>query len=208
MTPFIDQLYDAVVNTDTAEVNRLLPLVLQENHPLKIISEVFYPALNEVRSRYRQRQIAIPEVLLSLEIFQKVLTHIAREWDLPLRQERVLIGVIEGDIHDMGKNIVREVYRCYGFDVLDLGKNVPVELFLEKAQAEHPAIIAISTMMSTTIDKVTEVISLAKKKLAKIKIMVGGAFITPEIAISIGADGYAESAVTLIEETEKILAAL
>jgi len=91
----------------------------------------------------------------------------------------------------MGKNIIGEIYRSYGFQLSDLGKNVPVSLFLEKAQSAQPAIVGISTMMSTTINKVVTLMEYLKKDFEGIKVMVEGSFITPGVARTIGADGYA-----------------
>lgn len=119
---------------------------------------------------------------------------------------KIVLGVIESDPHDMGKNIVKRVYECYGFQVYDLGKDVPAPKFAEKASEISADIVGISTMMSTTLNEVCETIQLVKKRSPNTKVIVGGAFITPEVAMSIGADGYAESAGDLIESTEKMFA--
>lgn len=201
----MEEFRDAIIALKRSEVENLLPLLIKAHEPTDIFSQAIYPALNEVRDRFKYRTIGIPELLLPLNIVATVLDRISRDSRVPGRNEHILIGVVEGDTHDMGKNIVRDIYRGYGFQVSDLGKNVAMERFLEAALDKRPDLIGISTMMSTTIDKVKILVENLKKLLPQAKIMVGGAFINRGIAESIAADGYAESAATVIEETEAVL---
>ncbi len=201
----LKELQKAIVNRDKSKVKEFLPIISEIKNPVQILSEALYPAIDEIRDSFRKKQISIIELLLSLQIFQEILSQISKKSPLPARKEKILLGVIEGDVHDMGKNIIKEVYICYGFDVYDVGKNVPINLFLEKIRSKRPAIVGISTMMSTTINKVQTLVEKIKNEFKNTKVMVGGAFITPKIAYDIGADGYAESASELIEETEKLL---
>lgn len=114
--------------------------------------------------------------------------------------------VIEGDTHDMGKNIIRDLYRGYGFEVTDLGKNVKVSQFVDGAVSVNADVVGISTMMSTTLERLGEVIQLLKEKIPGVKVIVGGAFINQKIADGLKADAYAEDAATLIETTDGLLA--
>ncbi len=198
-------LRDAIIALKRSEVENMLPSLIKAHEPAEIFSSVIYPALNEVRDRYKNRSIGIPELLLPLNIVGKILDRISRDSKMPGRDEHILLGVVEGDTHDMGKNIVRDIYRGYGFQVSDLGKNVPMQQFIKEALDIQPDLIGISTMMSTTVEKVRVLIENLKNILPQSKIMVGGAFINAEIAASIHADGFAESAATLMEETEAVL---
>lgn len=188
-----------------SEVESLLPFLLTDHEPTEIFSEVVYPALDEVRNRYKNRKTGIPELLLPLNLVGTILQRVSEDARMPRRNAHILLGVVEGDIHDMGKNIVRDIYRGYGFQVTDLGKNIPLQHFVQEAIDKNPQLIGISTMMSTTVEKVRELTQVLKGQLPQCKVMIGGAFINPNIAKSINADGYAESAATLIEATEAVL---
>lgn len=202
MSSSLEQFRDAIISLDKNSVYSLLPDLLKQYALPEIFSEAVYPALNQVREAYQQRRTGIPELLMSLNIVGKILEKTSETASMPRRNRRILLGVIEGDIHDMGKNIVRDVYRGYGFDVTDLGKNVPVKDFVETAIREKPDVVGLSTMMSTTVEKVRDAVALLKKEIPGIRVMVGGAFMNPEMARRIQADGYAENAATLIENTD------
>ena len=205
MPSSMEEFRDAIIALKRTEVENLLPSLIKAHRPTDIISQAIYPALDEVRERFKSRLIGIPELLLPLNIVATVLDRISKDSRMPGRNEHILIGVIEGDTHDMGKNIVRDIYRGYGFQVSDLGKNVAMQRFLDAALDKRPDLIGISTMMSTTIDRVKILVENLRQALPESKIMVGGAFINRRIAESISAHGFAESAATLIEETEAVL---
>lgn len=205
MSTLLEKLKNAITGLKRSEVTELLPSVISAHQPEEILSTAIYPAMDEVRDRFINRKVGMPELLLPLSLIGTILQKISTDSDLPERSENILIGVIEGDTHDLGKNIVRDIYRGYGFNVTDLGKNVPIDKFLQTAREHTPSIIGISTMMSTTLDKVGTLVEMLKKELPETKIMLGGAFINPKIAASLNADGYAENAATLIEETQNVL---
>jgi 5-methyltetrahydrofolate--homocysteine methyltransferase len=206
MSALLEHFKKMIVEKNRAEVNALLPTLSKDHALPEIFSDAVYPAMNEVRQLFKDRRIGIPELLLSLDLVRQTLETLSQSSAPSERNHHILLGVIEGDIHDMGKNIVRATYQGYGFQVTDLGKNIPVDHFLDKIRMEKPDLVGISTMMSTTVDKLKSAIESIKKENSGIKVMVGGAFINREIAVKVGADGYAESAATLIEETESVLA--
>ncbi len=187
------------------EFKNLMDAVLKNHEAREIIDEFFIPSLNETRTRYYQDKIAIPELLLSIQLLLNLLSKIdMKKLGKAKPYSKIVLGVIEGDPHDMGKNIVKRVYECYGLEIYDLGKDTPVHSFADKAHEIDADIVGISTMMSTTVEKVCQAIQLIRKKSPNTRIMVGGAFMTSIVAKEIGADGYAESAGDLIEETDKI----
>jgi len=118
---------------------------------------------------------------------------------------RVVIGVVEGDVHDMGKNIVAAVLEACGYQVYDLGRNVPNETFLETVRTTKPDILALSTMMSTPFANMRILIEMAKTMYPHTAIIVGGAPFDADLARRMGADGYAENAITAPDETNKLL---
>ena len=195
----------AIASRDRAALAAALPAAMEENAPEALFSGALYPALDAAREEYRNRRLGIPELLLSLDMVGTVLRSVAGDPAIPRRSRRIVIGVIEGDIHDMGKNIIRDLYRGYGFDVTDLGKNVTVSQFVEAAVSEGADVVGISTMVSTTLAPLAEVIRRLKERKPDVKVIVGGAFINREIAETLKADAYAEDAATLIETTESLL---
>lgn len=204
MSAQLEHLKQMIVARNRAEVSTILPKLPEEYGVSKICTEAVYPALNEVRQLFKTRKLGIPELILSLDLVRQTVEGLSRRPGATQREQHILLGVIEGDTHDMGKNIVREIYRGYGFQVTDLGKNIAIDRFVEAVQHEKPDLVGISTMMSTTIDNVRNAIESIHKTIPGTRIMLGGAFIKRDIAAKLGADGYAESVATLIEETESV----
>ena len=118
---------------------------------------------------------------------------------------KVVISTVEGDIHDIGKNLVALMLKNYGFKVIDLGKDVPKEKIIEAAQEHHAQVIALSALMTTTMQQMKHVIAYAREKQVDAKIIVGGAVITQEYADEIGADGYSRDAADAVKLTKRIL---
>ena len=201
----LEDLKKCIINIDRKSVQQIIPGIIDSHDVPEILTGAVYPALNHVREIYQQRKTAIPEVLMSLSIVSNIIESISKKSPMQQRNQSILLGVIEGDTHDMGKNIIRDVYKGYGFSVTDLGKNVTVEKFVETAALEKPSVVGLSSMMSTTVDKIGQAIEALKKEVPETKIMVGGAFMNPDLASQLKADGYAVSAATLIEETDILL---
>ncbi len=201
----LEDLKKSIISINRTSVQQIMPGILSDFEVPEILTSAVYPALNHVRENYQQRKTAIPEVLMSLNIVANIIETISDKSPMQQRNQSILLGVIEGDTHDMGKNIIRDVYKGYGFTVTDLGKNVTIDKFVETAALSQPSIVGLSSMMSTTVDNIGKAIEALKKEVPDTKIMVGGAFMNPELAVKLKADGYAESAATLIEETDKLL---
>ncbi|MEO0106537.1 MAG: cobalamin-dependent protein, partial [candidate division WOR-3 bacterium] len=123
------------------------------------------------------------------------------------KKGKIVIGVVQGDIHDIGKNIVKVMLEASGYEIIDLGKDVPNEKFIEMVAQENPQILALSSLMTTTMIQMETIIKLLnKKKLRKnVKVIVGGAPVNQEYADKIGADGYAEDAAGAVKLVEKII---
>ena len=166
--------------------------------------------VEKVRLSFRDGRVSIPEFLLSIDVFRQGLKGLrfrAPEAALFGQGERIVIGVVEGDTHDMGKNIVAAVLEASGYKVFDAGRDVSREVFLNLLAKEKPSLLALSTMMSTPLEKMREIIEWTRSLHPEVKVLVGGAPLDERIARALGADGYAENAVTAPDEAARLLSA-
>ena len=196
----IKRAMKAVLDGDEdAAVEVANKVVAEGINVVEIINEGFMPGMIEVGELFNKEEFSLPEVLLAAGAMQKAIDimepHIPRE-QVAEKRGTVVIGTVEGDIHDIGKNIVAVMLRVYGFEVEDLGRDVPIKKFIDKARELNADIVASSSLMTTTMPGQR----LLEDKLReagireKVKTMVGGAAVTQEWADKIGADGYAEDA--------------
>lgn len=137
----------------------------------------------------------------SIERLEPLLAKNNEDKDMPT----VVIATVEGDIHDIGKNLVALMLKNYGYQVIDLGKDVPKEKIIEAAKEHNAQVIALSALMTTTMQQMKQVINYAKEKEVDAKIIIGGAVITQEYADEIGADGYSKDAAEAARLTKRIL---
>ena len=159
--------------------------------------------MRSVKGKYFLPQlIASAEAMkASIEYMEPVLLKANTGQDMPT----VVIATVEGDIHDIGKNLVALMLKNYGFHVIDLGKDVPKETIIEAAIEHNAQVIALSALMTTTMQQMRHVIDYAKEQKMDAKIIVGGAVITQEYADEIGADGYSKDAADAVKLTQKLL---
>lgn len=162
-----------------------------------------------VRRQLQEGRCSIPEFLLSVDVFREGTDYLhARSSGVDSEKESigVVIGVVEGDVHDMGKNIIAAVLEASGYTVHDVGRDVSRETFLDVIEETGASLLALSTMMSTPQEKMREIIQWTRKLYPDVGIIVGGASLDQRLARAIGADGYAENAATAPEETERVAA--
>lgn len=163
--------------------------------------------MEKARRKLKDGECSIPEFLLCIDAFRQGVSHLKdANADVPRKEEAVVIGVVEGDVHDMGKNIVAGVLEAAGYQVHDLGKDVSRERFLEALDETHASLLALSTMMSTPIENMRDVVRWVRQLHPEVKILVGGAPLDEMLAKAIGADGYAEGAADVPGEAERVLA--
>jgi methanogenic corrinoid protein MtbC1 len=175
------------------------------DHVLKALTT----GLDSVRVQLKNHSASIPEFLLTVDVLKqglKKLEAIKPKDQTPRETERIVIGVVEGDVHDLGKNIIAGVLEACGYKVLDMGRDVQARLFIEEVKRARAPILALSCMMSTPLENMREVIAWSRRDLPHTAILVGGAALDEQIAAACGADGYAASAVTVPEEAKRILA--
>lgn len=173
-----------------------------------LLDEVLLPAINEVGELFDKGKYFLPQLIASaeamkasIEYMEPILLQAKTGEDMPT----VVIATVEGDIHDIGKNLVALMLKNYGFHVIDLGKDVPKEKIIEAAREHNAQVIALSALMTTTMQQMRHVIDYAKERGIGAKVIVGGAVITEEYAQEIGADGYSKDAADAVKLTQKLL---
>ena len=180
---------------------------LKTKDPLEIINKEIIPALDTVGIGFEEKKLFLPQLLMSAEAakaaFEKIKVYYADSGKARKKRSRFVIATVYGDIHDIGKNIVRVILENYGFDVIDLGKDVPPETVAEAVVETHAPLVGLSALMTTTVASMAETVKLLRKKAPWCKIVVGGAVMTQEYADKIGADKYAKDAMEAVRYAEK-----
>jgi methanogenic corrinoid protein MtbC1 len=164
--------------------------------------------IEKVQNQFRNDLVSIPEILLSIDAFKtgvKCLESISPGFSKQDGAAVILIGVVEGDVHDLGKNMVASVLDASGFHVVDLGREVTRDMVVQGIVKNDPSLVALSSMMSTSLENMKKIIRQIRREFPDMKFLVGGAALDEKIAQAIGSDGYADSAVTAPEEAERIL---
>lgn len=203
-----ENIKKAVVDMEGEKVKNLVTKSLKNKQPPEqILENGLIAGMKEVGKLFSSKEYFVPEVLMASEAFYAGFDLVGPLIKTKQMKEKrkIVIGVVEGDIHDIGKNIVKVMLEASGYQVIDLGKDVPVEKFIETVGIENPNILALSALMTTTMMKMQDVIKgLEQKKLRnKVKVIIGGAPANEDFAKRIGADGYGEdasAAVSLVEE--------
>ncbi|MEE1315581.1 MAG: homocysteine S-methyltransferase family protein [Faecalimonas sp.] len=172
--------------------------LLQSMPPLSIIQEHLVPALDAVGQGFEAGKVFLPQLLMSAEAAQKAFdvlkAELAKDGAQTEKGEKIVLATVKGDIHDIGKNIVKVLLQNYGFEVLDLGKDVPPEKVVETVLREQVQLVGLSALMTTTVTSMEETIKQLKKHVSWCKVMVGGAVLNQEYADMIGADFYGKDA--------------
>ena len=172
--------------------------LLAEKQPLEVVDEALIPALDIVGAKYEKGTLFLPQLLQAASAaqsaFEEIKTAIAQKGEGSASKGRIVLATVKGDVHDIGKNIVRVILENYGFEVLDLGRDVPVETVVDTVREKDVHLVGLSALMTTTLKSMEETIAALHAAKLDCKIMVGGAVLTPEYAKKIGADWYAKDA--------------
>lgn len=200
-------LRDIIIHGLKDEVKQATGEELSKREPLEVINQVIIPALNEVGKDYETGKIFLPQLIQSAETTKKAFEVVKESFASSDGEEKgpILMATVEGDIHDIGKNIVKVVMESYGYRVIDLGKDVKVEKVVEAWKKYKPKAIGLSALMTTTVVSMERTIQALKKEGCNAPIWVGGAVLTEDIAKNIGADYYAEDAMASVTLLEKVL---
>jgi 5-methyltetrahydrofolate--homocysteine methyltransferase len=200
-------LQRAVIKGFKDKAGELTKELLTTSAPLDIVNNEIIPALNIVGEGFENKTVYLPQLLMSAEAaksaFEVIKAHMAGG-EKTAGKGAFVIATVHGDIHDIGKNIVKLLLENYGFDVVDLGKNVPPETVVEKVVELHAPLAGLSALMTTTVPAMEETIKQLKEKAPWCRIVVGGAVLTQEYADKIGADKYAKDAMETVRYAEMI----
>lgn len=207
----LKQLHEGVVQYDEDTVKTAAQEVLDNKlDPLKAVMDGLASGMEEVGRLYESNEYFVPEVLMCADALYAGLgilrPHIPKQEGAMNAQ--VVIGSIQGDVHDIGKNLVKMMFDVAGWQVHDLGRDVPLEKFVEEQMKTDSEIVAMSAMMTTTMLGMKKVIKMIKEKNPNVLIMLGGAPVTKDVANLFGADGYAENAGNAVSEGIKMIARL
>ena len=194
------------MRAEAAEITRGL---LENMSELDIINELLIPALDIVGERYERGELFLPQLIraaeASCEAFEVLKQSIAKKGDGSVSKGKILVATVKGDIHDIGKNIVKTILSNYGYQVLDLGRDVAPERVVEAAIREKVRLVGLSALMTTTLPAMAETIKQLRRSGHDCKIFVGGAVLTPEYAAEIGADYYAKDAKRSVDIAKEVL---
>ncbi|MBO5857139.1 MAG: corrinoid protein, partial [Clostridia bacterium] len=180
--------------------------LLKTKSPLDIVNDEIIPALNEVGIGYENKNIYLPQLLMSAESAKsafEVIKEFMQNGEKAKSKATFVIATVKGDIHDIGKNIVKLLLENYGFDVIDLGKDVPPETVVQAVIESNAKLVGLSALMTTTVPAMEETIKLLKEKAPWCKVVVGGAVLTEDYANKIGADHYAKDAMETVRFAER-----
>lgn len=190
---------------DIREATKCLLKTVDE---LSIVNNYLIPALDEVGYKYEKEIIFLPQLIRSAETvkvaFEVLKESLSKKNVEKISKGKIVLATVKGDIHDIGKNIVKVILENYGYDVIDLGKDVPIERILEIAKTEKPKLVGLSALMTTTLKSMEDTIKAIRREKIDTKIMVGGAVLTPDYAEIIGADYYSKDAKEAVNIAKEI----
>jgi 5-methyltetrahydrofolate--homocysteine methyltransferase len=206
-----NELYNAILTGDARKAEQVTKAALADKaNPTELVQTYMIPAMDEVGKRFECNEYFVPELLIAARAMK-----IALELISPLLVAqgakpigRVVIGTVQGDLHDIGKNLVASMLEGGGFQVIDLGVDVPPEKFVEAAQEKEGTIVALSSLLTTTMTMMKKVIETLEKAGIRntTKVIIGGAPITQQFADEIGADGYGDNANSAVALARKLAA--
>ncbi|WP_125143486.1 homocysteine S-methyltransferase family protein [Clostridium transplantifaecale] len=203
------RLFLSVLKGLKEQAGRAAEELLFDKEPLDVINTCMIPALDRVGKGYEAGTVFLPQLLMSAEAAKAAFDVIREKLDESGRsggkKGKIILATVKGDIHDIGKNIVRVLLENYGYEVIDLGKDVPPERIVREAEEKHVPLVGLSALMTTTVPAMQRTIAGLKEKAPWVKVMVGGAVLTPEYAEMIGADAYCSDALASVSYARKII---
>ena len=201
-------LKNAIVKGFSESAKKCTIELLEKIEPLKIVNEEIIPALNIVGEGYENKKVFLPQLLLSAECAKVAFEEIKKRMvkgDNKENGKKIVLATVKGDVHDIGKNIVKLLLENYGFKVLDLGKDVAPEIIVNEVVNSGAYLCGLSALMTTTVPSMEETIKLLREKAPLCKVVVGGAVLDENVARSIGADFYAKDGMDTVRYAEEIL---
>lgn len=203
------ELHKAVMKGNRNGIAKITQEALEQGKdPSMLLNDILLPAINLVGEYFDKGRYFLPQLIASAEAMKKaieILEPLLLKDTAADEMPTVILATVEGDIHDIGKNLVALMLKNYGFQVIDLGKDVPAKTIVEAAKEHHARLIGLSALMTTTMKRMKEVVAFVKQEGLPVKIMIGGAVITPEYAVEIGADAYSSDAADAVKTAKRLL---
>lgn len=204
-----EKVFDCVITGSKGSiVEETDKLLAAGEKPGEIISQVLIPAINKVGELFEKQVYFLPQLISSASAMQRAIAYL----EPMIKRDKnsgdkatVIMATVEGDIHDIGKNLVVMMLKNYGYHVIDLGKDVAGHVIVDTAIKENAQVIGLSALMTTTMMRMKDVVNLAREKGCKSKVIIGGAAVTESFAEEIGADGYSKDAAECVKLVERLL---
>lgn len=191
------------------ECGKITETLLADHEPMDIVNNMLIPALDKAGALFEQGKIFLPQLILTAgaaqAAFGVIKEKLAASQNAPVSKGKIVIATVKGDVHDIGKNIVKVLLENYGYTVIDLGKDVPPETIVNAAVENNVSLVGLSALMTTTLDAMRDTIALLNEKYPECRTMVGGAVLTPEYAKQIKADYYAKDAKQAVDIAKEII---
>ena len=203
-------LFEAVIRGAKDSITEMVEVSLEKGlDPVEMVNDILIPAIMEVGEKYERKEYFLPQLILSAETMQTAFKRLK-----PLLEKRssgadknvIVMATVEGDIHDIGKNIVCLMLQNHGFEVVDLGKDVSAERIVDAAQEHHAKLVGLSALMTTTMVKMEDTVRMLRERELDVKVLIGGAVVTEAFCRSIGADGFSTDAVSAVKLAKKLVA--
>ncbi len=210
MLDYLTKIAEAVLKGDEKLVTQMVDEALAARVAAKeILDKGLIPGIQTLGQLFKDGQAYLPEVLISartMRIGIDKLTPLFTSQDIP-KKGAVVMGTVAGDVHDIGKNLVRMMLECNGYKVHDLGQDVPASLFVKATHDIKPDIVAMSALLTTTLTHIPQVVKALEQAgvRSKVKIMIGGAPITRQFADKIGVEGYADNCASAVDEADRLV---
>ncbi len=206
---YASELQKAVIKGFKERAGELTRELLKSVPPLEIVNQEIIPALNVVGDGFEKKTVYLPQLLIAAEAAkhacEQIKSHLCASEAKQAQKAPFVLATVHGDIHDIGKNIVKLLLENYGFSVIDLGKDVPPEAVVEAVIAHHAKVVGLSALMSTTVPAMEETVKLLRERAPWCRIIVGGAVLTAEFAEKIGADAYARDAMEGVRFAQSVI---
>ena len=199
---------DAIEKGLKEDASALTRELVKEREPLEIIDSELIPALDQVGKGFERGTVFLPQLLMSADAaknaFAVLRDRLEESGASTEKKEKIILATVKGDIHDIGKNIVKVLLENYSFDVIDMGKDVPPEDIVRKAMEEEVRLVGLSALMTTTVGSMEETIRQLKEARPDCRVMVGGAVLNQEYADMIGADFYGKDAMQSVYYAQEL----
>jgi 5-methyltetrahydrofolate--homocysteine methyltransferase len=203
-------LQSVIVKGLKSEAARLTKALLKEKDALDVVNQYLIPALDIVGDRYEKGEIFLPQLVQSAETVKEAFSvlkeELARTGGRDITKGKIVMATVKGDVHDIGKNIVKTVLENYGYQIIDLGRNVNIKEVVKAVKENQVKLLGLSALMTTTVKNMEKTIKAVREEVLDCKIMVGGAVLTSDYAEMIEADFYARDAREAVEIAKEIFA--